>query len=150
MLFFVCLLPQPATSDCALAQQLEERIASYFAYPPSGTCPDITITDLSRASQGQRFEAGAYFPQTDRIVLDERLDLTTALGQSYLLHELVHAAQNRAGRAALVACRAEMEGEAYRAQARFLRESGDNRAANAITRIGRKVGTCSQARSFDY
>ena len=99
----LCLAAVPARSDdlCPLVARLNAWVVRITDHHPP-PCPQIGFTDLA-GSVGVRSQAAAYDPQSGRIELAPDLDLATAYGQSYLLHELVHAAQfaNGADRTAL-------------------------------------------------
>ncbi len=137
------VLPAGAEADplCALAMDLEARVAERLGYPPGSDCPDVNFA-LPEGAGLQRSQAGAFDPLTRRINLDPGLDLTGAFGQSYLLHELVHAAQYRAGRHLLVACPAGLEAEAYSEQADFLMEAGLQREAILTRALAAQLGGC--------
>ena len=143
ILSLALLLPAPALAGdlCALAMDMEARIAERLGYPPSADCPEIAFA-LPVAGAVQRSQAGAYDPVTGRIDLAPDLDLSTAYGQSFLLHELVHAAQYRAGRDHAVPCPAALEAEAYGEQADFLMEAGLSREAVLARALGAQLGGC--------
>ncbi len=143
ILTLVLLAPAPALASdmCALAMDMEARIAERLGYAPGAACPEITFA-LPVAGAVQRSQAGAYDPMTGRIDLAPDLDLRTAYGQSFLLHELVHAAQYRAGRDRAVPCPAALEAEAYREQADFLLEAGLPREAVLTRALGAQLGGC--------
>jgi hypothetical protein len=143
ILTLVLLAPAPALAGdvCALAMDMEARIAERLNYLPGATCPEISFA-LPVAGEVQRSQAGAYDPMTGRISLAPDLDLSTAYGQSFLLHELVHAAQYRAGRDRAVPCPAALEAEAYREQADFLMEAGLSREAVLTRALGAQLGSC--------
>ncbi len=144
ILTLVLLAPAPAMAGdmCALAMDMEARIAERLGYAPGAVCPEITFA-LPVAGAMQRSQAGAYDPMTGRINLAPDLDLRTAYGQSFLLHELVHAAQYRAGRDRAVPCPAALEAEAYREQADFLLEAGLSREAVLTRALGAQLGGCA-------
>jgi hypothetical protein len=123
--------PASASGLCDLALRLDGLIVAETGYTPAPACPDITMATLG-APGAQRSQAGAFYPATGRIELAPDLDLTTVIGQSFLLHELVHAAQHRSGRAGH--CLAALEAEAYALQADYLMTHGEPREA-AITRL---------------
>jgi hypothetical protein len=136
--------PAAALSDdvCVLAQDLEARIAERLGYAPSDGCPEIGFA-LPVADAAQRTQAGAFSPMTGRIDLAPDLDLATSYGQSFLLHELVHAAQYRSGRDRAVPCTAALEAEAYAEQADFLMEAGLSREAVLTRAFGAQLGGCA-------
>jgi len=125
---------------CPLVADLNAALADatrYAAVP----CPEIGFAVLD-AQPGMRSQAGAYFPKTGRIELAPDLDLTTAYGQSFLLHELVHAAQFAEGADRQAPCPAALEAEAYRVQAQFLHEAGLTRDALLTRMLGEQLGRC--------
>jgi hypothetical protein len=129
---------------CALAADLEAAVSEATGYPPSGTCPVIRFGALGGLS-GSRSQAGAYDPASGIIELAPDLDLSAPYGQSFLLHELVHAAQYRAGRDARVPCAEALETEAYRVQADFLAAHGLRREAVLTRVLSQHLGICPGA-----
>ncbi|MFN3280093.1 MAG: hypothetical protein ACK40I_00235 [Tabrizicola sp.] len=113
------------------------------AYAPV-PCPEIGVSALEGAA-GLRSQAGAYFPETGRIELAPDLDLNTAYGQSFLLHERVHAAQVAAGADRTAPCPAALEAEAYWVQADFLHRAGLGRDALLPRMPGDQLGRCGAA-----
>lgn len=123
--------PAHASGLCDLALRLDGLIVEQTGYSPAPACPQIAMATLG-APGAQRSQAGAYYPAIGRIELAPDLDLGTVIGQSFLLHELVHAAKHRSGREGH--CLAALESEAYRLQADYLMTHGEPREA-AITRL---------------
>lgn len=144
ILILALLPPVPALADelCALAKDMEARIAERLGYLPGADCPQIAFA-LPETGAVQRSQAGAFDPMTGRIDLAPDLDLTSAYGQSFLLHELVHAAQYRAGRDRSVPCPAALEAEAYGEQADFLMEAGLSRESVLARALGAQLGGCA-------
>jgi hypothetical protein len=130
-----------AQDICGLVEDLNAFIARDTAYTPP-PCPDIGFS-LPLPTDAARSQAGAYLPETGQIELAPDLDLTSAYGQSYLLHELVHAAQYEGGRQHMVACTGALEAEAYAVQAQFLRAHDLGREATLIGLLGAQLGQCS-------
>ncbi len=141
MLLLFAPAPALAADVCALAMDMEARIAERLGYAPGAACPEIAFA-LPVAGAVQRSQAGAYDPMTGQINLAPDLDLSTVYGQSFLLHELVHAAQYRAGRDRAVPCPAALEAEAYGEQADFLMEAGLSREAVLTRALGAQLGGC--------
>ena len=136
------LSSSPALADdlCPLVTDLNRVLVSstdYSAIP----CPEIGFATLDDQS-GMRSQAGAYFPETGRIELAPDLDLTAAYGQSFLLHEMVHAAQFTEGADSQAPCAAALEAEAYRVQADFLHQAGLTRDALLTRMLGDQLGSC--------
>ena len=142
-LLSLALLPAPearAEDLCPLVDALNRTLVDateYRAVP----CPDIGFLVLDSAPS-LRSQAGAYFPDTGRIELAPDLNLTTAYGQSFLLHELVHAAQFAEGANTVAPCPAALEAEAYQVQAQFLQEAGLVRDALFTRMLGEQLGSC--------
>lgn len=130
-----------ARGICGLVADLNAFIAAKTEYAPP-PCPEIGFS-LPLPTDAARSQAGAYLPETGQIELAPDLDLTSAYGQSYLLHELVHAAQYAGGRQHKVACIGALEAEAYAVQAQFLRAHDLGREATLITLLGAQLGQCS-------
>jgi hypothetical protein len=134
-------------SLCALAQALDRIIVAQTGYPGLTGCPDIGFGLLPEQS-GQRSQAGAYLPETGQIELAPDLDLATASGRSFLLHELVHAAQYRGGAPQRLACPAMLEAEAYRLQADYLIANGAAREAMLMRVLADHLGSCRQTAEY--
>lgn len=122
---------------CTLALDLDARIVAVTGDPPATACP---VIGRALPEGGLRSQAGAFDQVTQRIEIAPDLDLTTAWGQSFLLHELVHFAQARGNR--LNACEGVLEAEAYRMQADFLREKGATKDARTVTALSAILGGC--------
>lgn len=143
-LLCVLALPAGAMDLCPLVERLNQTLVTEtrYAAPP---CPAIGFTALAPEAGQMRSQAGAFDPATGRIELAPDLDLQTALGQSYLLHELVHAAQVAAGEHLRQACIGLLEAEAYRVQAAFLTAQGLRQEALPIRLLGAQLGSCGQS-----
>lgn len=147
----LCLALLPAATAraadlCPLVTVLNQALVDgtdYRAVP----CPEIGFSALD-GQPGMRSQAGAYFPDSGRIELAPDLDLSTAYGQSFLLHEMVHAAQfgERANETA--PCPAALEAEAYRVQAQFLQEAGLTRDALLTRMLGEQLGACGASPEY--
>ena len=126
--------------DCALVAALDAEMESLTGLPAGMPCADVGFGLFG--AEGMRSQAGAYYPETGRIELAKDLDLSEAYGQSFLFHELVHAAQARAG---VTACEGLLEAEAYRAQSLFQRQAGLSREAAVTGALGAMLGQCAGA-----
>jgi len=129
----------PATL-CHIVFSLNVEVARRTGYTPVPGCPQVGFGILT--GTGSRSQAGAYLPGADRIELAPDLDLASPVGLSYLLHELVHAAQYHAGRDAQVPCPARLEAEAYQVQAEFLADLGLREEATSFTVMASLLGLC--------
>lgn len=131
-----------AADLCPVVDQLNQVLAQSTGYQPVA-CPEIGFSVLDDRP-GMRSQAGAFFPETGRIELAPDLDLATPYGQSFLLHEMVHAAQFAEGADRHARCPAALEAEAYRVQAEFLQEAGLSREALLTRLLGDRLGSCGQ------
>jgi hypothetical protein len=149
----LCLCPAaPVVADpCAGVRDLLSFIAAESDYALMTDCPKVERSDALDNSAALRSQVGAYVPATGQILLASDLDTDSLVGRSYLLHELVHAAQYRAGRHLLVACEAELEAEAYHLQTTWLRRQGEFREAMLLDWAAQSLGRCEGAvAAMDY
>jgi hypothetical protein len=86
--------------------------------------------------------AAAFLPSRNWIILADNLDTTTAVGRSYLVHELVHAQQYARGAPGKATCIGSLEGEAYSLQARYLRRHGLKQEAFLFEMMGMLQSAC--------
>lgn len=142
----VSAVPAQAKDLCPLVAELNVALVMATDYAPVA-CPEIGFA-LLEDQPGLRSQAGAYFPDSGRIELAPDLDLTTAYGQSFLLHEMVHAAQFAEGADRTARCPAALEAEAYRVQAQFLQTAGLTRDALFTRMLGEQLGTCAAAPDY--
>lgn len=141
-LFLITLAPADPKPDlCALVADLNRVVSHDTGFDPP-PCPSISFAVLPE-SDGMRSQAGAFFPETGAIELVPDLDLTEPYGQSYLLHELVHAAQHASGAHKTAPCPASLEAVAYGVQADFLRAHDLGREAMLIQMLAWHLGSCS-------
>lgn len=141
-LFLITLSGPTSRPDlCALVADLNLLIAQATDYTPP-PCPVIGFSLLPQAG-ALRSQAGAFLPASGAIELAPDLDLTSAFGQSYLLHELVHAAQYAAQPITRDACTAALEAEAYAVQSDFLRDAGLTREAVMLRLLADQLGRCA-------
>lgn len=85
--------------------------------------------------------AALYDPVAKAIRISDDLDLDSAIGRSYLLHELVHHLQFAHGQDAH-ACRGRLEAEAYRVQARYLHKHNQPEEASRQLILGLFLDNC--------
>lgn len=133
-------VPARAAEFCPLVTELNAYLTKNSGYEPV-PCPEIGFAVLP-ATGAVRSQAGAYFPDSGRIELARDLDLTGAYGKSFLLHEMVHAAQFASGADRRAPCPAALEAEAYRIQAGYLREAGLAREAMLTGVLADQLGSC--------
>ena len=129
-------------ASCDGLQDLLTFIAAESRYPVPQDCPAVEVSERLDSAPALRSQVGAYVPETGHILLAGDLDTATTLGRSYLLHELVHAAQYRAGAETLVRCEAELEREAYHLQTLWLRQNGEPREAMLLGWAAEALGRC--------
>lgn len=135
--------PAAATPLCDMVADLNRFIATVSDYPARAPCPVVTRGRLDRADPALRVDqAGAFYPETGEIEIAADIDLTDPMGQSYLVHELVHHAQFMAGVHRRVRCLANLEYEAYAVQAAFLRSHGLGIEAVMVSFLGDMHGSC--------
>jgi hypothetical protein len=120
-------------------------------YPVPVDCPTVDRSDLLESVPALRSQVGAFVPATGYILLARDLDTETTVGRSYLLHELVHAAQYRAGAQLRVRCEGELEREAYHLQTTWLRRNGEFREAMLLDWAAEALGRCADDKvTMDY
>lgn len=131
--------PQPV---CAVAAELRADIERLTDYRVAENCPAVLRRNLT-ARFGGEAQAAEYLPETGEIVLSPELDLNTAIGRGYLLHEMVHAAQFAAGRQDEIPCPGRLEAEAYMVQSAYLRDQDEDTEANLMLLMSEFAGHCS-------
>lgn len=141
-LLTLALAPPAMAAPCDGLGDLLAFIADHAGYAVPTDCPVIGHSAQLSGKAALRSQVGAYLPATGGILLAPDLDTTSVLGRSYLVHELVHAAQYRAGMEARVRCEGELEREAYRVQSAFLRQHGEGREALLIDWVANALGRC--------
>ena len=80
-----------------------------------------------------------YHPDSNSIYVRRGVDLTTNYGKSALVHELVHFLQYQHGMERKVACVNALEKDAYRVQAAYLRQKGEQPGFDGFTIIARSM-----------
>jgi hypothetical protein len=150
-LLALTLAPPALAAPCDGLGDLLTFIADQTGYALPEDCPTVSHSALLDAAPALRSQVGAFVPATGQILLAPDLDTGSILGRSYLLHELVHAAQFRAGTEARVRCEGELEREAYRVQTAWLRLHGEGREALLIDWVADALGRCpTDAPAADY
>ena len=141
-----------AATECTGMADLVAFIVNETGYPQLHGCPRVsTTTDavlksmlaLKARADGEE-PLAMYVPAGAEILLHSDVDLTSPLGQSYLVHELVHALQFENSATAQAPCPGWLEGEAYRVQARYLRILGLAKDASTVEFFGLLQGACAQ------
>lgn len=146
-----CLAPPALAGSCAGMGDLLAFIETEGGYPVPAECPAVNLSDMLDSAPALRSQVGAFVPATGQILLASDLDTQTVLGRSYLLHELVHAAQYRAREQLRVRCEGELEREAYHLQTTWLRQNGEFREAMFLDWAADALGRCAgDAVAMDY
>ena len=134
---------------CGAMAELIEFVAAETGHRPLAHCPPVETTSqaelkslFATASAHGEEPLAAYLPGSGNILLSSEIDLTTALGQSYLVHELVHASQ--AARHQHASCLGSLEAEAYWVQASYLRRHGQHEAAKPFALLSVMFSMCPQ------
>ncbi len=140
-------------TDCAPVAELVAFIEEETGYPPLRYCPRVSVTNGAslKAILGLKASAhgaeplAAYLAASAEILVTPDVVLTTPLGRSYLVHELVHAHQFDNDAPAHAPCVGWLQGEAYRVQASYLRMHDFTEDAFAFELLGLLQGACAQA-----
>jgi hypothetical protein len=141
-----------ATSKCTALVKLVTFVSSETNYPPLLDCPRVRLTTNSalrgflglNANYRQEQPLAMYVPMDAEILIGPEVEVTSTLGQSYLVHELVHAHQMEYEATRRAPCPGWLEGEAYRVQASYLKTRGLTKDAFAMETIGLLQGSCAQ------
>jgi hypothetical protein len=80
-----------------------------------------------------------YHPDTKIIYVRKSVDLTSTYGKSALVHELVHFLQYQRGIERKVSCVNALEKDAYRVQAAYLRQKGEEPTVDGFTIVARSM-----------
>jgi hypothetical protein len=142
-----------AMTNCTALAKLMMFVSGKTNYPPLLDCPRVRVIDNSALRGLLALEPGysreqplaMYMPVDAEILISPDVEVTDTLGQSYLVHELVHAHQMEYGAARRAPCLGWLEGEAYRVQASYLKSQGLTEDALAMEILGLLQGTCAQA-----
>ena len=142
-----------ALAQCTGITDLVAFVAGETGYQPMRNCPPVSVTTdavlksmlaLTARDNGEEPMA-MYVPAGAEILLGPDVDLASALGRSYLVHELVHAYQDDEGVASEAPCLGWLEEEAYRVQASYLRIQGFAKDASTFAFLGLLQGACGHA-----
>ncbi|WP_299753354.1 DUF6647 family protein [uncultured Boseongicola sp.] len=128
-------------------------VSSETGYLPLSDCPRVRSTTNSalrgflglNASYAQEQPFAMYVPMDAEVLIGPEVEVTSILGQSYIVHELVHAHQVVSGAAQRAPCPGWLEGEAYRVQASYLKARGLTEDAFEMEIFGMLQGSCAQA-----
>ena len=144
-----------AATGCTDMDQLIDFVAEETNRPPLQFCPNVKMSSVpelrskfTKASLHGADALAAYLPSSDEILISNEIDLASLLGPSFLVHEIVHAAQFDSRDTAAESCIGLLESEAYRVQASYLKKH--DLAEEAIIFVWMSVmhnGACTY---FDY
>lgn len=140
-------------TDCAPVADLVAFVAEETGYAPLRNCPSVSVTNgavlraalAGKASADGEEPVAVYLPARAEILLSPDVVLTTPLGRSYLVHELVHAHQFESAARARAPCVGWLEGEAYRVQASYLRKHAFAEDAFAFELLGLLQSACAHS-----
>lgn len=137
-------------TKCAVVEDLILFVAKENGYPPLRICPRISVTTdavlssmFEKASIHGEEPLAAFLHTRSEILLSPDVDITTPIGRSYLVHEIVHAYQFANQLSANASCLGLLELEAYRAQARYLRTHDLEKEALQFELTGMMQGSCA-------
>ena len=144
------------TSDdtsCKLTLELLKFVASETGYSEPTECPRIVLATsealLSFVSfssdRHRRMPIAVYMPVDGIIFVSDELQLGSPIGQSFLVHELVHALQFETGASAQFPCLGALEAEAYRTQSAFLEREGFPQQALEFRSYELVMASCAHA-----
>ena len=162
----LCLCTLIATADIAVAEsggdnrrcvdtaewgkEALEFVAVATGKPVPEPCvrrvDTTTLEELTAGARRTSHEAvsrATYIPASGDILLARDLDMSDPLERSYLVHEFVHAQQFASGSAQRAPCVGVLEGEAYAAQAAYLRARGRQRDAFLFELLGMLHSACA-------
>lgn len=134
-----------ASRDCKLIEELNAFVASVTGWEVGTDCPELRRSYFAEPSEESHVsQVGGFDVSNGFITLSSELDLDDIFGQSVLLHELVHAAQKRAGLENEVVCRNALERDAYTVQSIFLRRHGLKDQAVTALLMSLFMGMCDE------
>ena len=157
---FSNITPSPAgteslrgISKCTALMKLVKFVSSETDYPPLTNCPTVSLTTNSalrgylglNAKYGQEQPVAMFVPVDAEILIGPEVEVTSTLGRSYIIHEIVHAHQMEYGAPRHAPCPGWLEGEAYRVQASYLKNQGLTKDAFDMEMLGLLQGSCAQA-----
>ena len=119
------------------------EVCPNIAFPPRAPVTDAPSQDRAAA----RAIGATFYPQSGTILLSPRSDLNGIPGMAQLIHELVHAYQYATGRDAEVACKQELEPQAFAIQIAFLQDNGYDDEARRLAVKASLSGLCPLRRT---
>ncbi|MDA4847022.1 hypothetical protein [Hoeflea poritis] len=138
-------------SDCDAMSDLVDFVAEETGRHRLEFCPQVSVTTstalremFAEASAHGEVPMAAFVPKQHRILLGPEIDLATVLGRSYLVHEIVHAAQAADPHPHVLSCAGLNESEAYWVQASYLHNHGMAKAARGFELMSVMSAACPQ------
>lgn len=136
---------------CASGPELIEFVSEETGHQQLAICPRVKVTTnavlksmFAEASAHGEEPLAAFLPNSGQILLSPEIKLTTALGRSYVVHEMVHASQAANQQPTPASCPGLLEGQAYSVQASYLRKHNLIEAARAFEALGMMFSACPQ------
>ena len=138
-------------ADCAAVSELIAFVADH-GNRHLEACPPVSVTSAAaliaaiapNASAHGMDPRAAYVAASGEILLAPDIALSTPLGRSYVVHELVHAHQFESAAHLRAPCPGWLEADAYRVQASYLRKHGFAKDAFAFELLGLLQSACGQ------
>lgn len=133
-----CLKPTSAIRSATqfVEERMEVRLSSICIRRVSRARLSSIVQAKSRVPAGERELEAAFEPRSKGIFLSETLDLSSPVDLSFLVHELVHAAQFEQSTSGSEQPIGYLEYEAYSLQASFLKSRGFDQEALLYKLLG--------------
>lgn len=139
-----------AAEDCASLADLVVFVAEETGYTQLPNCLRVSVTTdavlmstFVKASAHGEEPLAAFVRSNAEILLSPKIDISTRLGLSYLVHEIVHVFQFDNKKMASSPCLGLLESEAYRIQAGYLRKFHLPKKALEFELVGLMKSACS-------
>ena len=145
-------------NSCGEARDLLDFILSETEYTGLAFCPSFRVADddalLSSVhfsnARHQNQPMAVYLPRKNKILISEEVDWESPVGQSFIVHELVHALQFQAGAVGQIPCLGALEAEAYGVQSAYLELEGETDLAWMFRYYELTMGSCVHAYHPDF
>lgn len=138
------------SEGCGPEVDLVVFVAEETGYPPLRNCPRVMVTKdmvlrsfVAKVALHGEEPLAAFLPASGEILLSRDVDLSTILGRSYMVHEIVHAFQFENRVMAPSSCLGLLESEAYQVQANYLRKNNLIEDATAFELISMMQSSCA-------
>lgn len=151
-IFLVAIHQTTARSEgCASPPELIEFVSEETGHQRLLNCPRVKVTTnailnsmFAEASAHGEEPLAAFLPYSGQILLSPDINLSTVLGRSYMVHELVHASQAINQQSSTASCPGLLEEQAYRVQASYLRRHNLIETARGFELMGMMLSACPQ------